>query len=335
MVTSLVNVRCSLVRPGEGEGLRIFDEEIIVQITGSETNGAYALATISVAPGGGPPLHAHPGNESFYVLSGEFSFTQRDERGVSTFQGGPGTVFHAPSGAPHRFENVSPGRGTMLIVISAESVAFLRELAASFPPGARPDMEKMLTLHAKYGVETIHGEEGSRPEPPGDGAMSARARALAWRFEQANEQLIAMIVQCSPERWQAICTDTGWTVGVQAHHIAEGEAAIVRVIQDAADGQPHPPMPPAKLDAINARHAEEFANVTLEETVTLLSHNGAKAAQAYRLLTDEQLAQQATLLEGGQPASIAQLIEHLAIGEIERHGAYIRSAPALQRRPRG
>jgi hypothetical protein len=29
---------------------------------------------------------------------------------------------------------------------------------------------------------------------------------------------------------------------------------------------------------------------------------------------------------GGHPASAAQLIEYLAIGEIERHGAEIRSA---------
>lgn len=327
MATSLVNdIGCSVVRPGEGERLRIFDEEIIVQIVGSETNDAYALATISVAPGGGPPLHAHPGNESFYVLSGAFTFTQRDQRGVSSFQGGPGTVVHAPAGAAHRFENVSPTRSSMLIVISAESVAFLRELAASFPPGAAPDMEKMLGIHLKYGVETIHGEAGSRPEPTRDGATSARARALAWQFEHANEELIATLEQCPPERWRAICADTGWTIGVQAHHIAEGEATIAGVLRDVAEGRPHPPMPPRKLDAINARHAEEFANVTREETVALLRRNGPRAAQAYRVLSDEQLAQTATLLEGGQPASVAQLIEHLAMGEIERHGAYLRSA---------
>ena len=309
---------------GTGEQLRIFDEEFVIRVVGDETGGAYGLLTGSVAPGGGPPLHAHAGPETVYVLSGEFEFTRRDASGVSTTRGGPGTVFHAPGGTPHRFENVSPTRSALLSVIPASAVEMLREFAAAFPPGAPPDMEKMLAIQAKYGDEIYYGEAGSRPEPGRDGATSARARALAWRFEHANQGLIAMIERCSPEGWRAICADTGWSVGVQAHHVATGEAPILGVIQDAADGRPHPPMPPAKLDAINARHAAEFADVTREETAELLRRNGAAAARAYRVLSDEQLERSATLLEGGEPATVAELIEHLAIGEIERHGGYIR-----------
>ena len=156
---------CSCIPPEEGERIRIFDEEVVVKVIGAETAGAYALVTLSVAPGGGPPLHAHPGNETFYVLSGAFAFTERDANGVSTFHGGPGAVVHAPSGVPHRFENISPTRSTMLIVFSPEQIDFLREVGAAFPPGARPDMEKMFALNAKYGTKVIYGDEGSRPEP--------------------------------------------------------------------------------------------------------------------------------------------------------------------------
>ena len=53
--------RCRTLAPGEGEELRIFDEEFVIQVVGSEADEHYALATGSVAPGGGPPLHAHPG----------------------------------------------------------------------------------------------------------------------------------------------------------------------------------------------------------------------------------------------------------------------------------
>ena len=317
---------CTFLTPGMGEQLRIFDEEIVVQVTGLETGGTYAVATGSFAPGGGPPMHAHPGPETACVLSGEFEFTQRDARGVSAFRGGPGTVFHAPAGAFHRLENVSPTRSTLLFVVAPESVAFLRDLAASFPPGAPPDLELMLSIHARYGIETIHGEAGSRPEPPRDGASSSRARQLAWRLEYSSEALIATIEGCSSERWRSICEDTGWTVGVQAHHIAVGEAAILSMIQDVATGRPHPPTSLAKLDAINLRHAREFANVTKPETVTLLRRNVALAAAFYRLLSDDQLERAATVMEGNLPASVVHLIEHLAIGEIERHGGFIRSA---------
>src|SRR5579884_942225 len=179
MVTTVpIAASCSCLPADVGEEIRVFDEAFLVKVTGEETADAYAIVVGSVAPGGGPPLHAHPGNETFYVLSGEFAFTQRDAGGVRTFRAGPGAIVHAPGGAPHRFENVGPTRATMLVVGAAESVDFLRELGAAFPPGARPDMEKMLAIHARYAIESFHGEEGSRPEPPQDGATSARARAL-------------------------------------------------------------------------------------------------------------------------------------------------------------
>lgn len=326
MATTMTSeTTCTCVPPEGGERVRIFDEEIAVKVTGAETGGAYALLTISVAPGGGPPLHAHPGNETFSVLSGEFAFTQPGADGVSVFRAGPGAVVHAPGRVPHRFENVSPTRSMLLIVASADSVDYLRELGALFPPGAQPDMERMLDINARYAVETFHGEEGSRPEPPKDGATSDRARALAWRFRQANDALIATIEGCSPEQWRAVCADTGWTVGVQAHHIAAGEAAIAGVARAVADGHPHPPLPPGKLDEMNARHAEACADVTIAETIALLRENGGAAAETYRNLSDAQLALMATLAEG-HTVSIADLIERHAIGEIERHGDYLRGA---------
>src|SRR5262249_10937239 len=95
---------CSCLPPDAGERVRIFDKEIVVKVRGEETAGAYALIGGSVAPGGGPPLHAHPGPETFYVLTGEFLFTQQGAGGVSTLRAGPGAVVHAPGGVPHRFE---------------------------------------------------------------------------------------------------------------------------------------------------------------------------------------------------------------------------------------
>jgi len=53
----------------------------------------------------------------------------------------------------------------MLIVGGADLVDFLREMGAAFPPGAQPDVERVLTIHSKYNIQTIYGEEGSRPEP--------------------------------------------------------------------------------------------------------------------------------------------------------------------------
>jgi len=322
-----VNRGCSYVSPDEGEAIRIFDEQIAVKVAGAETAGAYALLTLSVAPGGGPPLHAHPGSETFYVLSGEFAFTFRDGDGVATVLGRPGTVVNAPGGVAHRFENVGSNRGDLLIVVAPEAVDFLRELGAAFPPGAAPDMERMLAIHARYQVETIHGGEGSRPEPSKGGATSARARALAWEFAHANDGLIAMLERCPAQRWRATCADTGWTIGVQAHHVASNHSIIARVLGEAAEGHPHSPLPTEKLDAINARHAEDYADITRDEVLALLRESGPAAAQAYRVLTDEQLSRAGWLIASAAP-TVADLIADLAIGEITRHGEAIRAAIA-------
>lgn len=317
---------CSYLVPGGGERFHIFDDEVAVKVDGTETAGAYAVVTITTAPGGGPPLHAHPGPETLTVLSGEFAFTQCDANGASTFRAGPGAVVHAPGGAPHRFENVSATPSTLLIVFEPEALEFLREAGAAFPRGAEPDMETMLALTAKYHIESIYGGEGTRPEPPRDGATSEQARALAWRFSRANDALIEMIARCGPEQWRAICADTGWTVGVQAHHVASNHGPLATMFKQIAEGQPPTPMTTELLDAVNARHAREFANVTRAETIALLRKGGAMAAQTYRRLTDAQLARTGTMLVGTPPSSVAGLIAYLAIGEIERHGQAIRDA---------
>ncbi|HVX30606.1 MAG TPA: cupin domain-containing protein [Nitrolancea sp.] len=319
---------CSYIAPDAGERFNIFDDGIAVKVDGAETDGAYAVVTITTAPGGGPPLHAHPGSETFFVLSGEFAFTQRDADGASTFRAASGAVVHAPGGTPHRFENVSATPSTLLIVLEPEALDFLREAGAIFSPGAEPEMETMLALTTRYQMETFYDGEGARPEPTRDGATSAEARALAWRFAHANDALIEVVERTTPEQWGAICADTGWTVAVQAHHIAVNHAQLAGMIGQIAEGQPPAPVPVELIDAANARHAAAFANVTQSETVALLRHNGALAAEIYRGLSDDQLARTAVTLAGAPPSTVTGLIRYLAVGEIERHGQAIREAIA-------
>lgn len=317
---------CSYQAPGAGEHFQIFDDRVTVKVPPSETDGRYAMLTLDVAPGGGPPLHTHQQAETCVVLSGEFCFTWREGDEARTVRCGAGGVVNAPGGAPHRFENTGGVPGTLLIVCEPIALDFLRELGDLFPLGANPDMEALLGLSAKYGIESIYEGEGIRPEPPSDGATSAEARALAWRFRQANDALIKLIEHCTPAQWRATCADTGWSVAVQAHHLAINHAYLADTICQMANGQPPAPITIETLDAINAQHAEAFARVSLAETVALLRENGAMAVRIYRGLSDEQLAQTATMLAGAPPSTVAELISYLSIGEIERHGQAIRHA---------
>jgi quercetin dioxygenase-like cupin family protein len=164
-MTIATNATCACLLPTEGEHLRIFDEEAMIKIVGADTAGAYGLLTLSVAPGGGPPLHAHVGSETAYVISGTFAFTYRDVHGISTTLAEAGTVVHAPSGAAHRFENISATRSVLLLILSPEVIEYLRALAKLFPPGAQPDPTAMIAVSAAYHTEILLDVEGRRPEP--------------------------------------------------------------------------------------------------------------------------------------------------------------------------
>lgn len=310
-------------QPGEGEMIRIFDEELLVQLTGE--GSTYAFVRASVAPGGGPPLHAHPNDETLFVLSGELMFTQQSDVGVSTFHAVPGSLVHAPAGVPHRFENIGHDRCDALFVVVPELVGYFRDMAAAFPPGSAPNMEMMLTINERHQVTTYHGEAGSRPEPPKDGATSSRARALAWQFEQANRELIDLLDACPEAGWQAVCPDTGWTVTVQADHIAEYRVVFDTIIRGIVDGTPPAPITFAAIDARNAQHAIDAADLTSSAVLATLRDGIAAPARTIRMLADGDLQKSATTVAGHAPQRVEAVVE-LSIHHVIEHAAAIRTA---------
>jgi quercetin dioxygenase-like cupin family protein len=303
--------------------IRIFDEELLVQLAGE--GGTYAVVRASVAPGGGPPLHAHPNDETLFVLSGELMLTQQSNEEVSTFHAVPGSLIHAPAGVAHRFENVGHDRCEVLFLVVPELVGYFRDMAAKFPPGSAPDMETMLSINERHQVTTYHGEAGSRPEPPKDGATSSRARALAWQFEQANLELIDLLNGCPEARWQAICPDTGWTVTVQADHIAEYRLVFDAIIRGIVDGTPLAPTTFAAIDAQNAKHAIDAADLAGTAVLATLRDGIEAPAQTIRVLTDDDLQKSATTIAGHAPQRVEAIVE-LSIRHVIEHTAAIRTA---------
>jgi hypothetical protein len=157
--------------------------------------------------------------------------------------------------------------------------------------------------------------------------ISARAAALAAAFERANQDVIAVIEACSETELRTPTESEGWPVVVVAHHLALSYPAIAGMAQLMATGQIVPPLSMSDLDAFNAQHAEEAANVSRAETVQLLQTNGLAATELIRGFTDEQLDTTAVLsFTGGQPWSAADMVERGLIGHPLEHGASIRAA---------
>jgi hypothetical protein len=159
--------------------------------------------------------------------------------------------------------------------------------------------------------------------------MSERAATLAATFEQSHDTLIATVEGCSDEQVRLITEAEGWPVAVAAHHVAAACPTLFGLAQLVANGQPLPDVTMDMIDAVNAKHAEEFFSVSREETLAELRTQVAATVAAIRSLTDEQLDRTAPMaLVGGALWSTADIIERILIGHPQQHGDSIRATLA-------
>ena len=138
--------------PCEGQVLTLGDVSVTLKVTGSQTNGAFAIFESTVPPHfAGSPAHCHPhATATFYIVSGVLAFTLAEET-VMVRQGGIVTV---PPSLLHKFWNPTAMPATYLAYLSpAGFEQYFVELAAimvaeeQWPP---QDLRQVLSLGAKY-----------------------------------------------------------------------------------------------------------------------------------------------------------------------------------------
>ncbi|MGE3910280.1 MAG: DinB family protein [Chloroflexota bacterium] len=157
--------------------------------------------------------------------------------------------------------------------------------------------------------------------------MSERAEQLASTFEAANNGLIAAVEGCSDEQLRATCPDEGWSVAVAAHHVAASHGPLSQLVGLIASGQELPPITMEMINAGNAQHAVDFANVSRDEVLKTLKTEGATVASLIRSLSDEQLNRTAAMpFAGGAAWSAADVIERIIIGHPQQHTQSIKAA---------
>ncbi|HUZ00810.1 MAG TPA: DinB family protein [Thermomicrobiaceae bacterium] len=156
--------------------------------------------------------------------------------------------------------------------------------------------------------------------------MSARARELAERFEQASESFAAAVERLSDEEWHTRCPGEERTVAALAHHVAWGYAVEARAFRAIALGEPVEGWTRAGLDRVNADQGQEYAQCDRAETVALLRRQAASAADFVRALTDEQLDRSGVYLEGVTARTVEQWIARVLIGHPGAHLASIWTA---------
>jgi quercetin dioxygenase-like cupin family protein len=146
-----------VVAGGEGEALWFFGMLVLFKATGEQTGGRFCLTEQHARRGPATPLHRQPADdESFVVLEGQLRFYLGDGDAIMA---GPGATDYVPAGAAHAFAVVSE-TARLLNLTTPNHEAFFRAagepaLERVLPPDAPPDMAKVVTAAARFGVEIL------------------------------------------------------------------------------------------------------------------------------------------------------------------------------------
>ncbi len=129
-------------------------------ITGDETNGAYFMAEVSVAPGGGTPPHIHHReDESFHVLEGTLTI----QVGGDTITASAGDFAFLPRGISHSFKNGGGSYAKALVLTTpaglegffSEVFEPARDRSATPPTASKELIGRALAAGPRYGLELL------------------------------------------------------------------------------------------------------------------------------------------------------------------------------------
>jgi hypothetical protein len=160
-----------------------------------------------------------------------------------------------------------------------------------------------------------------------------RSGRLADQFESALENFIGVIESLTNDQWRMRGRNTpgqrindedeARPLGVIAHHVAVNQSVIMGRIQLVLHDEP---TPPADFKQINANHANEYADTTKAEVLTLLRSSGEQIAKDLRAIPDEKLDKARELPSGKM--TVEQRIERVLIGHITGHQGSIEATIA-------
>ena len=143
-----------IIRSGKsvtGGPIHFIGKDMWVKLAGGNQAGSITVLEDVTPPGHGPPLHAHPFEEWFYILEGNFLF---ELAGVS-LNVAVGDFVHAPGNQPHVFQNTSDKNARMLVIAKPGGLenyfAELAEKAMNDPANVAAISE----IGARYGVTLL------------------------------------------------------------------------------------------------------------------------------------------------------------------------------------
>ena len=138
----------------EGKKLWFLGTPTRVIATAEQTGGAFGLIEQEIPAGSESPWHVHHAeDEAFYVVEGQMTILCGEQK----VQAGPGTFVYGPRGIPHGFrvEGDQPARVLLQCTPAGGFENIVMEMSESAPPSGPPDMERLMSVAAKYGNEIL------------------------------------------------------------------------------------------------------------------------------------------------------------------------------------
>jgi quercetin dioxygenase-like cupin family protein len=114
--------------------LDVVGDRLRVVVDSDDTGGDYEVFDVEGNLGSGPPPHAHPWTESFYVLEGQVMIVVGGDHILAE----PGTSVVVPAGQVHTFQVASNKARFITTTSGRRASKFFRDLAAH-APGAPTD----------------------------------------------------------------------------------------------------------------------------------------------------------------------------------------------------
>jgi quercetin dioxygenase-like cupin family protein len=126
-------LRPVVVGPGEGPTIQgPAGGPLTFKVRSEQSGGSLTAFENVIAPGDGPPLHAHEGeDESWVVLGGELRFRLGEELRRAP----AGSFVFVPRGVPHCFQNVGDAPARILVLFTPSGMERFFDRFAGLPDG--------------------------------------------------------------------------------------------------------------------------------------------------------------------------------------------------------
>ena len=145
-------MRPLVMGPGTGETIQgPAGGPLTFKARGEQTNGTLTLFENMIAPGDGPPLHAHESqDESWYVLEGDLRFKLDGELASAP----QGSFVFVPRGTAHCFQNVGERPARIIVLFTPAGMEGFFDRFAELPAGP-VDPEVFQRLGAGVGMNVL------------------------------------------------------------------------------------------------------------------------------------------------------------------------------------